>query len=119
MSGFEYQALDAQGRTRKGVIESDSERTARSALRDQGLTPLKVAPIATQAGSGDTGGGFSLARRKLSSSDLALLTRQFATLVRAGLTLEEVLNVLIEQSESTRIKTVIAGHSEKPRAKVA
>ena len=109
MAGYEYQALDAQGHTRKGVIESDSERSARSALRDQGLTPLKVTPIAASAMTGSEGRAFALARRKLSSSDLALLTRQFATLVRAGLTLEECLNVLIEQSESTRIKTVVAG----------
>jgi general secretion pathway protein F len=109
MAGYEYQALDAQGRTRKGVIESDSERTARTTLRDQGLTPLKVTSIAASVASAHEGRAFTLTRRKLSSSDLALLTRQFATLVRAGLTLEECLNVLIEQSESPRIKTVVAG----------
>jgi len=110
MAGFEYQALDLQGRTRKGVIESDSERSARAALRDQGFTPMKVTAIAAPTSGGtDSGRPLRLIRRKLSSSDLALLTRQFATLVRAGLTLEECLNVLIEQSESTRIKTVVAG----------
>jgi len=111
MAGYEYQALDAQGRTLKGVIEGDTERTVRAALRDQGLTPLKVEPIHARAAAtagGSTAGQFAL-RRKLSSGDLALLTRQFATLVRAGLTLEECLNVLVEQSESARIKAVIAG----------
>lgn len=111
MAGYEYQALDAQGRTIKGVIEGDTERTVRAALRDQGLTPLQVDAIQTRddaAAGGATPGTFAV-RRKLSSSDLALVTRQFATLVRAGLTLEECLNVLVEQSESARIKTVIAG----------
>jgi len=111
MAGFEYQALNTQGRTVKGVVEGDTERAARSALRDQGLTPLRVEPIhqrATATPGTDGRTQFRL-RRKLSSSDLALVTRQFATLVRAGLTLEECLNVLVEQSESNRIKTVIAG----------
>ena len=45
MAGFEYQALDAQGRTVKGVIEGDGERQVRTALRDKGLSPLRVDPI--------------------------------------------------------------------------
>lgn len=109
MAGYEYQALDAQGRTVKGVIEGDTERTVRAALRDRGLVPLKVDSIQTAP---ESGGGrrpaFGL-RRKLSSGDLALLTRQFATLLRAGLTLEECLNVLIEQSESARTRAIVAG----------
>jgi general secretion pathway protein F len=111
MAGYEYQALDAQGRTIKGVLEGDAERAVRAALRERGLTPLKVEPIhAASEGtaSGESRRGFAL-RRRLSSGDLALLTRQFATLVRAGLTLEECLNVLIEQSESARIRTIVAG----------
>lgn len=108
MAGFEYQALDAQGRTVKGVIEGDTERTVRAALRDRGLVPLKVDSIHTTTESGGRQPKFSL-RRKLSSGELALLTRQFATLLRAGLTLEECLNVLIEQSESARSRTIVAG----------
>jgi len=112
MAGFEYQALNLQGRTIKGVIEGDTERAARAVLREQGLTPLKVEPIhpqrATAVSTGSERPRFAL-RRKLSSGDLALVTRQFATLVRAGLTLEECLNVLVEQSESARIKAIVAG----------
>ena len=108
MAGFEYQALDARGHTVKGVIEGDAERTVRAALRERGLTPLKVEPIHTASEGGGPRRAFSL-RRKLSSGDLALLTRQFATLIRAGLTLEECLNVLIEQSESARTRAIVAG----------
>jgi len=109
MAGFEYQALDARGHTVKGVIEGDAERTVRAALRERGLTPLKVEPIHTAASEGSgPRRAFSL-RRKLSSGELALLTRQFATLIRAGLTLEECLNVLIEQSESARTRAIVAG----------
>jgi general secretion pathway protein F len=110
MAGFEYQALDTNGRTVKGVLEGDAERHVRAQLRDQGLTPLKVEPIHARRGDTSAGekNGFHL-RRKLSSGDLALLTRQFSTLVRAGLTLEECLNVLVEQTESPRARTVLAG----------
>jgi general secretion pathway protein F len=112
MAGFEYQALDANGRTVKGVLEGDGERQVRAALRDKGLTPLKVEPIHTRtaaaAASGEAPRAFAL-RRRLSSGELALVTRQFATLIRAGLTIEDCLNVLIEQSETARVRTVLAG----------
>jgi general secretion pathway protein F len=110
MPAFEYQALDRTGRTITGVLDGDGERLVRALLRDKGLTPLRVSPI---AGKGATTAGprerrFQL-RRGLSSNELALLTRQFATLVRAGLTIEECLNVLGQQTESTRTRAIVAG----------
>ena len=107
MAAFEYQALDLRGRTIKGVIEGDAERQVRSALRDKGLTPLQVDVIAAETAV-KTLGGRSW-RRGISSADLALLTRQFATLVGAGMTIEECLTALIEQTDSTRARTVLAG----------
>jgi len=112
VAGFEYLALDPQGRTVKGVLEGDAERHIRAALRERGLTPLKVDAIHAGAPtSTDQRRRFSLRirRRGLSRADLALLTRQFATLVRAGLTIEECLNVLVEQSDSARARAVVAG----------
>src|SRR3970040_1201507 len=108
MAGFEYQALDATGRTVKGVIEGDAERHVRAALRDKALTPLRVDAIHTRASAKEEQRGPTL-RRRLSSGDLALLTRQFATLVGAGLTIEECLNVIVEQSESARVRAIVAG----------
>ncbi len=107
MSAFEYQALDARGRVVKGVIEGDADRQVRSALREKGLTPLRVVPISAEPTTKKQ--GYLRPRRGISSSDLALLTRQFATLVHAGLTIEECLNALIEQTESNRVRTVLAG----------
>jgi general secretion pathway protein F len=107
MAAFEYQALDLRGRTIKGVIEGDAERQVRSALRDKGLTPLQVDVIAAETAV-KTPGRRSW-RRGISSADLALLTRQFATLVGAGMTIEECLTALIEQTDSTRARTVLAG----------
>ncbi|MDH3669696.1 MAG: type II secretion system inner membrane protein GspF [Gammaproteobacteria bacterium] len=107
MAAFEYQALDLRGRTIKGVIEGDAERQVRSALRDKGLTPLQVDVIAAETAV--KAPGRRPWRRGISGADLALLTRQFATLVRAGMTIEECLTALIEQTESTRARTVLAG----------
>src|SRR6266700_1035141 len=106
MSGFEYSALDPAGRETRGVIEADTERHARSLLRERGLAPLAVEGIDSAAAQPGIRERFS--RPGLSRGGLALLTRQFATLVRAGLTIEECLNVLIEQSDSARSRRLLA-----------
>ena len=106
MGAYEYHALDSQGRTVKGVLEGDAERQIRSALRDRGLTPLAVDAIVDSGSDKKTG---FVWRRNISRSELSILTRQFATLVNAGLTIEECLNALIEQSESPRARSVLAG----------
>ena len=106
MSGFEYSALDPTGRETRGVIEADTERHARSLLRERGLAPLAVEGIRSSAAQSRLRERFS--RPGLSRRGLALLTRQFATLVRAGLTIEECLNVLIEQSDSARARRLLA-----------
>ncbi|MBI3898585.1 MAG: type II secretion system inner membrane protein GspF [Gammaproteobacteria bacterium] len=110
MAGFEYQALDSHGRAVRGVIDGDAERQVRGLLRERGLTPLSVAAIRDQPNTTASGTRTrSFSRRGISGSELALLTRQFATLVRAGMTLEECLNALIEQSEKARTRNVLAG----------
>jgi general secretion pathway protein F len=110
MAGFEYLALDPNGRTVRGVIDGDAERQVRGVLRERGLTPLSVGAIQEQQNrpGEKTKRGLRL-RRGISGNDLALLTRQFATLVRAGLTLEECLNALIEQTDKPRTRHVLAG----------
>jgi len=111
MSAFEYAALEQTGRTRKGVLEGDTPRQVRQQLREQGLTPLSIDEVnrpSTQP-----------RRISISATDLALLTRQLATLVRSGLALEEALRAISQQSEKARLKTlllavrsrVLEGHS--------
>lgn len=108
MAAFEYQALDAMGHAVKGVIEGDAERQVRTALREKGLTPLQVDIIDQRVESKRSGWHLSL-RRGIPGAELALITRQFATLIQAGLTIEECLNALIEQAESARSRAVLAG----------
>lgn len=91
MGAFEYQAL-AGTKTTRGIVQADTARAARSQLRERGLIPLEVRAVRAEAVSGLSFGG--------QAAERALLLRQLATLLKAGLTLEEVLSALVEQSES-------------------
>lgn len=103
MAGFRYQALDGQGRSVEGVVEADTAKLARTNLREQGLWVSEMRELA----AGDTSGKTSR-QGGVSTAALALLTRQFATLLDAGLTIEQSLNVLIEQAEMPRLRDVLA-----------
>ena len=106
MAGFEYRALDAAGSETRGVIEADTDRQARALLRERGLVPLALEALrASRPGREAVASSW---RRGLSHSELALVTRQFATLVGAGLTIEECFNVLIDQSEAAGTRKVLA-----------
>jgi len=108
MPAFQYQALDPRGRAVKGVLDADAERQVRSMLRERGLTPLRVDGVRSEAVRAGDRPSFSFRRRGMSGADLALVTRQFATLVRAGLPLEECLSVLTEQTEAARARATLA-----------
>jgi general secretion pathway protein F len=106
MAGFRYEAIGANGRVQRGVLESDSPRQARAWLRDQGLTPVEVEPIQAAAEHGPRRSGW---RNPLRGGNLAIATRQLATLLGAGLTVEQTLNALIEQSEAEPQRQLFAG----------
>jgi general secretion pathway protein F len=105
MSAFHYEALAADGRAKRGVLESDSARQARSRLREEGLTPVSV----EQIGDADRRqASWVFGGRGLGTGALALLTRQLSTLLGAGLTIEQTLNALIEQAENQRERQLLA-----------
>jgi general secretion pathway protein F len=110
MAGFRYQAVDPSGRVRSGVMETDSPRQVRVLLREQGLTALEVEGLTQQAETpAQVAAGGRPSRRRMSTAQLALLTRQFATLLGAGLTIEQTMNALIEQAEQQFVGQVLAG----------
>lgn len=99
MPAFEYQALDKQGKKHKGVLEADASRQIRQQLREQGLMPLSVSPIRqTQTNK---------IRTRIGAKDLALFTRQLATLLNSGLALEEALRAIAKQHANNRLKSLI------------
>jgi general secretion pathway protein F len=108
MGAFEYTALDAAGRSRKGVIEGDTPRHVRSLLRERQLLPVTIEAIAAESSARQKRGGLSL-RRGISAADLSLMTRQLATLVRAGLPLEEALLAVSQQTERPRVQSIVLG----------
>jgi general secretion pathway protein F len=105
MPAYEYVALDARGRQKKGVLEADSVRQIRQLLRDQGLVPLDVDMARERAISGS----FSLAsfRRRLGALDRVLFTRQLATLIAAGLPVEEALSAIAQQAEKQGVRSLV------------
>ena len=98
MPAFAYQALDVAGKTQRGILQGDTARAVRGALRERGLNPLAVEEVNEGAGRGK--GLFE--RRTLSGVQLALLTRQLSTLIGAGLPIDEALGALSEQAENER-----------------
>lgn len=104
MPAFRYEAVDAAGASRKGVVNADSARAARADLRGQGLVPIAVEQIAAEVAAG---GGGAL-RSRLSTTELALFTRQLASLLEASLPLEQAFSALLEQAERPYLRDLIA-----------
>lgn len=106
MGAFEYVAFDTAGREKKGVLEGDTAKHVRQLLRERELLPVSVTETAREEARRQR--SFSL-RRGVSATDLALLTRQLATLSRAGLPLEETLLAVSQQTEKPRIQSILLG----------
>jgi general secretion pathway protein F len=100
MGAFRFEAVDAEGATERGVIDAESARHARGLLRERGLVPLDVVPLAAQAL--DPRRGFVGGR--LRAAELAVVTRQLASLLAARLPLEQALGAVVEQAERALVR---------------
>ncbi len=106
MPAFRYEAINAQGVSSKGVLHSDSPRAARSDLRARGLVPVALDMIV-----GETHAGGHLRYRignKLSSTELALFTRQLASLLASDLPMEQAFDALMAQAERSYVRELTA-----------
>lgn len=110
MGAFEYTALDTVGKERKGILEGDTPRHIRQLLREKQLLPVTVSEVAQKEARRQR--SFTL-RRRVSTGDLSLFTRQLATLVRAGLPLEEALLAVSQQTEKPRVQSIVLGVRSK------
>jgi general secretion pathway protein F len=110
MGAFEYVALDKAGKESKGLLEGDTAKHVRQLLREKQLLPVKVSEVAQKESKRQ--GSFSL-RRGMTPAELALLTRQLATLSQAGLPLEEALLAVSQQSENPRTQSILLGVRSK------
>ena len=111
MAAFEYKALEKTGKQKKGVMEGDNARQVRQRLKEQGLIPVEVIETKSkQKKSASQGLSF---KRGISVNDLSLITRQLATLVQAGMPLEECLKAVAEQGEKAHIRSMMMGVRSK------
>jgi len=113
MAAFEYEALDASGKRTRGLLSADSEAAARKELRRRRLAPLSVA----RAGDAPVGAGQILGRvfqpAGLNEADLAGVTRQLATLIDAGMPVEEAVGLVGGQADKPAVRRVLMGVREK------
>jgi general secretion pathway protein F len=106
MGAFEYIAMDQAGKQKKGLLEGDTPKHIRQLLRDRQLMPVSVAEVANK--EADRQRSFSF-RKGISSAELALLTRQLASLAQSGMPLEEALLAVSEQNDNPRTKSILLG----------
>lgn len=107
MPAYRYEAVDALGSSSKGILHAESPRAARSDLRSRGLVPLVIDLITGESNAQRN----SLAHwfgDKLSTTELALFTRQLASLLEAKLPLEQAFSALMEQAERPYVRDLIA-----------
>lgn len=116
MPAFDYLALDNDnnGKEKKGVIEADTPRHARQLLRERGLLPVELNEVEANKTSSNREISFSnLGGKRMRALDLSLFTRQLATLLRAGIPLDEALGAVAEQTERASVKSIIMGVRSK------
>ena len=100
MRHFSYRAKDGKGKPIKGVLQAENENAAGKMLLDQGLVPDRITEV-------DEAGLIGKLKKRVSTKDKIIFTRQFATLIGAGLPLSNTLRTLLEQTESKPMKRVI------------
>ncbi|HEY6087211.1 MAG TPA: type II secretion system inner membrane protein GspF [Burkholderiaceae bacterium] len=105
MPAYKFEALDAAGKAKSGLLDADNAKAARAQLRAQALVPLDVVPVAQAANDGMAS---RFGRRVFSSTELAVWTRQMAGLVGSGLPLERALTALVDESEDPRQRELVA-----------
>jgi general secretion pathway protein F len=111
MPAYSFEALDAQGETRKGVMEADTAKAVRTQLRAQALVPLQVLPVSSGTAAGEQSLGWNtriMTRAVFSATGLAIWTRQLAGLITSGLPLERALTALTEEAENERERQLVA-----------
>ena len=107
MSAFEYTALDKKGREKKGIVEGDSARLIRQQLREKNLVPLTVIEVKKQA-TNEKNNVFVF-KQRINTTELALMTRQLATLARSGIPLDEATATVARQSIKPKVKKLLLG----------
>ncbi len=103
MPAFRYEAVDSQGRVKRGLLEAETSRAVRDRLRTDGLFPTAI------EAANDDGAGRTSENLRLPTVLVTLATRQLATLVRSGMPLDQALSAVAEQADDARLARVLDG----------
>jgi len=107
MQAFEYSAIDGEGKTRRGTIAAEGEQEARKNLLVRQLYATEIKAANRRASETGFLTSIFVKKQRIKSKDLALITRQMATMVDAASPVEEVLAALAQQAEKTEIRDVL------------
>jgi len=107
MATYQYVALNDKGREKRGVIEGDTPRHIRKQLRDLGLSPVSVISAVTQKKTALDTGLYLRSDYQVNITELALITRQLATLIQAGLPLDEALSAVSQQCDKEQLTGMV------------
>lgn len=107
MSAYHYTAINPSGHEQKGVLEAESDKHARQLLRSKSLIPLQVKVVQQKKEAQQKSLFARMGQKRVTTADLALMTRQFATLLAAGLPIEECLQAVSEQTEKSHLKALL------------
>jgi general secretion pathway protein F len=103
---YDYKALNPSGKSSKGIIEADSQKTARSKLKKQGLMVTSI--VEKTAAKPSTSAGIPFFSGRVSAQEVALMTRQLASLIKANIPLVEALSALVDQTENEKLKVILS-----------
>ena len=110
MPAYRYEAATLDGREEQGILEAESPRAVRTLLRQRDLTAVSVALLSDEGMTG------SATRHAVTAADLALITRQYSALLASGMTAERALDALVAQTESLKLREILAGARAEVRA---
>jgi general secretion pathway protein F len=110
MPVYEYTALDARGKTTSGIIDADGASVARQKLRATGIFPVSIKESLEETPEKKTTHIAKLSRllTRVKPVEIAIMTRQLATLISAGFPLVSAIDALLPQTKSYRLKTILA-----------
>lgn len=103
MAAYEYQAIDLDGKTQKGLIEADTAKQARQQLRGMSLMPVEIDEVSNKESKSSN----KHKRDRINVSTLSLITRQLATLISAGQPVESAYHAVSRQTPKPQAKRVL------------
>lgn len=112
---YKYIGRSPDGALKKGTIEAKSKSDALRRLRSQGISPREVTETKPSIFQRD----LNIGKNRMKNEDFVIYCRQFATLIRAGITIVEATNILAQQTESKLLKETLKKVEEEIKGGIA